>query len=369
MINKLYLRTFILFFSIFTSTSFSYSTVLPEHIIIYPNEHGLVAKNVILDEIKSAHTSIQMSIYQIRDADIVKALCEKSNAGLDVDVMYEPTPYMHAFNQKTGDDTDLFLLLTNSNVHLHQRPENLKTLFPNGHYHARYIILDNSRFLLTTGNFDETTFDHCRDFGVVLTKEKNEAIFTTLAELFMRDIGDQSISDLPNYETLIIGPHFQREKILAYLAKSTKNIKMYQQFFNDTIIREYVESLIADKGIKVEIVMMAYPTNYDFDPNAEAQDFLSKAGADVRLMDHLYAHARAVIIDDMYALIGTTQMSPPSLEENREICIVIEGPSVEKLVQQFKNDQQLSLPLHMGRERAFTNQTDWSSVVLNSQPI
>ena len=99
---------------------------------------------------------------------------------------------------------------------------------------------------------------------------------------------------------------------------------MYQQFFNDTIIREYVESLISDKGVKVEIVMMAYPTNYHFDPNAEAQDSLSKAGADVRLMDHLYAHARAVIIDDLYALIGTTQMSPPSLEENRVICIVIE---------------------------------------------
>ena len=82
-------------------------------------------------------------------------------------------------------------------------------------------------------------------------------------------------------------------------------------------------------------------------------------------MDHLYAHARAVIIDD----IGTTQMSPPSLEENREICIAIEGPSVGKRVQQFKNDQQLSNSLHMGRERAFTNQTDGRSVVLHSQPI
>ena len=168
-----------------------------------------------------------MSIYQIRDADIVKVLCEKSNAGIDVDVMYEPTPYTHAFNQKRGDDTDLFSLLHNSNVQLHQRPENLKALFPKGHYHSRYIILDHSRFLLTTGNFDETTFDNYRDSGVVFTKEKNEAIFTTLAELFMRDIKNKSFYDLLNYETLIIGPHFQREKILAYLAKSTKNLKLH----------------------------------------------------------------------------------------------------------------------------------------------
>lgn len=211
--KKIYLHTVLLLISLFTPISFSYSTVFPESIIIYPNEHGLMAKNVILDEIKSAHTSIQMSIYQIRDADIVKALCEKSNAGIGVDVLYESIPYTHAFNQKTGDDTDLFSLLHNSNVQLHQRPENLITRFPKGHYHARYIILDNSLFLLTTGNFDKTTFDHCRDFGVVFTKEKNETIFTALAELFMRDIRNQSISDLLTYETLIIGPHFQRELV------------------------------------------------------------------------------------------------------------------------------------------------------------
>ena len=123
---------------------------------------------------------------------------------------------------------------------------------------------------------------------------------------------------------------------------------------------------MTEKGIMVEIVMMAYPTNYTSDPNEKTQDTLSAAGADVRLMDHLYAHGRAIIIDDKYALIGTTQLSPPSLDENREISLVIEGDMVAKLLSQFKADQALSHDLIAGRMQAISKKVDWSTLTLSS---
>ena len=324
---------------------------------------------MILNEIRSAQSTIQMSIYQIKDADIVEALCERSANGVAVDLMYEGHPYQHAFNQKTDSQDALFTSLFDSRITLHQRPENLQTAFPKGHYHARVIIVDNDRFLLTTGNFDETTFDHCRDFAVSFKKEKNPEVFDLCVAVFNRDISNQSISDLPDMETVLVGPHFQREKVIQFLSKATHKIKIYQQFFNDPVIRDHLATLISEKKIAVEIVMMAYPTNYNSDPNAETQDILAKAGADVRLMgadeepkDRLYGHARAVIIDDALALIGTTQLSPPSLDENREISIVIQGPLVDVLVQQFSEDHARAYGLTEGRERARNNKTDWNEI-------
>jgi cardiolipin synthase len=339
--------------------------VVPESLITYPiDEQGNYARDVLVQEIKAAKTSIQISIYQIKDAAIINALCERAEAGVQVDIIYEENPYQHAFNKAVKDQGDLLTQIINSPIRLHQRPENLKTAFPKGHYHARYIIIDKNRFLLTTGNFDETTFDHCRDFCVVFMKEKHEAIFKALLDLFDRDITNQPISDLPESKALIIGPHNQREKIVSYLEGAQRSVKMYQQFFNDPVIRDCVIKLIKEKGIKVEVVMMAYPTNYKSDPNAETQDALARAGADVRLMDHLYGHARAVIVDDTFALIGTTQLSPPSLDENREISIIIEGAVVSKLVEQFKKDQLLSYSVEEGRARALTKKMDWSQVIL-----
>ena len=364
--RKLFLKTLIVFTYLFTVITVANAMVMPEDIIVYPSENGIKAKRVILDEINAAQISIQMSIYQIKDAEIIQALCNKSEAGINVDVIYEETPYQHAFNQGVGADSDnLLAQIKSSKIRLHQRPENLKTLFPNGHYHARYIIIDNNRFLLSTGNFDGTTFDHCRDFCVIFSKDKNQVVFKALVDLFNRDIKNESIADLPESEDVIIGPHNQREKILSFLGRAKSNVKMYQQFFNDPAIKECVKTLIAG-GIKVELVMMAYPLGYELkDPSVETQNDLQAGAADVRLMDHLYAHGRAIIIDDTYAMIGTTQLSPPSLDENREISIVIEGLYFTKLVEQFSQDQAVSQAnLKEARDTALIKKVKWNEVVL-----
>lgn len=356
---------FIVIFNVFVLNSVFAQAISPDSLIIYPvDECGALARDRLIIEIQSAKKSIQMSIYQIKDVAIINALCERAAAGVKVDVIYEETPYQHAFNKVVKDQGDLLTQVFNSSIRLYQRPENLKRAFPKGHYHSRFIIIDQNRFVLTTGNFDETTFDHCRDFAVVFTKEKHEAVFNILLDLFNRDITNQSISDLSESDVLIVGPHNQREKIVSYLKGVQKSIKMYQQFFNDPVIRDCVIKLIKEKGIKVEVIMMAYPTNYKTDPNAETQDMLANAGADVRLMDHLYGHARAIIVDDMRALIGTTQLSPPSLDENREISIVIVGPVVAKLIDQFQRDKSMSYSLAEARVRALDKKVDWNKVTM-----
>lgn len=116
-----------------------------------------------------------------------------------------------------------------------------------------------------------------------------------------------------------------------------------------------------EKGVKVELLMMPYPSGYDKDPNILHQDRLQELGADVRLILDRYGHARAIIVDDESALIGTAQLSPPSLDENREVSLIIRGDVVTQLINQFQKDQAGAISLEEGRKRALGERRDWNS--------
>jgi phosphatidylserine/phosphatidylglycerophosphate/cardiolipin synthase-like enzyme len=81
----------------------------------------------------------------------------------------------------------------------------------------------------------------------------------------------------------------------------------------------------------------------------------------VNAEDKAYMHARAIIIDDK-ALIGTTSLSTLSLDLKRDLNFVIEGKTVETLVQQFDSDWDQVLSLEKGRQVAKEKEIDWKKL-------
>lgn len=332
-----------------------------DHLIIYPGENSQTAKEAILQEIRQATTSIQMSAYQLKEPDIIQALLQAALKGLNIEIILEKAPYQHAFN-KEKTETDTILMLLKAGVQFYWCPENIKEKYPKGHYHARYIFIDSKRFLLTTGNFDVSTFDHCRDFAVTFNKDKYPKEFWILQTLFKKDTHDEVFKSSSS-PFVIIGPQGQREKIIDFIKTTQKSLKLYQQYFNDPEIVQVISSLIKEKNIKVEILMMPYPTGYDkTDPNAETQDYLREKGARVELILDFYLHARMILVDDTWALIGTTQLSAPSLDHNREVNLIVKGPFVSELLKQFRKDQEKAVSLEVGRSKARELQVDWNHV-------
>jgi phosphatidylserine/phosphatidylglycerophosphate/cardiolipin synthase-like enzyme len=346
---------FILILLKLTATS---TSIKPDCLIIYPEHETQKARDLIIHEINQAKKHIQMSAYQMRDREVAEALINCTQRKVKVELILEENPYKHAFNQDNSQETILPRLIK-AGVTVYGRPQYLKDAHPKGHYHARYIIIDAKRFLLTTGNFDECTFDHCTDFALCFNKDDYPAEFEAIQTLFVKDANNERSAD-PIPSSVIIGPDHQREKIIAFLNTATHSIKLYQQYFNDPAIFETLAALMK-KGVKVELLMMAYPSGYDKDPNASSQDQLKNQGGDIRLILDRYAHARAIIVDDKSALVGTAQLSPPSLEENREISLIIQGPVVAQLVAQFQKDQTGAVPLEEGREKALKERKDWNT--------
>lgn len=337
-------------------------SIQADKLIIYPKHQGQSARSIIVGAISQASKSIQMSAYQMKDEATGKALIMAARRGVKIDLILEETPFKHDFNRDASQQKILPLLQGETNITLHKRPQFLKRKYPKGHYHARYIIIDQQTFLLTTGNFDRSTFEYCRDFAIVFTHDINPEAFKFLQNLFKNDIMDNPQSVSSPYG-VIVGPEGQKEKILRFIESARKSIKLYQQYFNDKDVLEKLITLI-QKGISVEMIMGPFPTNYNVDPNAEAQDQLQRAGADVRLILDLYAHGRAIIVDDKRALVGTAQLSPPSLKENREVSIIVEGSVVDELIQQFMEDKKSSVSLEQGRRKALERKVDWNELVL-----
>ncbi len=343
---------------------FSYFTVCfaaiePDCLIVYPEQGLQRAKDLIIHEINQAERNVQMSAYQMKDPDIAAALVGCTQRNVKVELMLEENPYEHDFNRDNSQETILPKLIE-AGVIIYGRPQYLKDQHSKGYYHARYILIDQKRFLLTTGNFDECTFDHCRDFAVGFNRDSYPQEFDSIQTLFINDASNEPLT-IPVPVSVIIGPDQQREKIISFLNTAEKSIKLYQQYFNDPVVLDALTKLIIEKRVKVELLMMPYPTGYDKDPNIFAQDQLKELGADVRLILDLYGHARAIIVDNKSALIGTAQLSPPSLKENREMSLIIEGSVVAQLIAQFQNDQTRSVSLEEGRKRALEEKRDWNS--------
>lgn len=341
--------------------------IVADRLIIYPEHQGKKAQDILLEYIHKARCAIQIAAYQIKDPALTQALIQKAKAGVKIDILIEPTPYLHSFNQSPAHHA--LAQLTEAGINIHEGPEYLKALHPTGHNHAKYIIVDGEHFILSTGNFDESTFDHCRDFAVVLNVRQHPEELSLLRELFVRDMRNQGYDwNTVCPKSIVVGPDGQREKVIQFLKEAKSSVKIYQQYCNDTAVIEAIEYLV-QKGVKVTLLMMPYPTNYENDSNTAAQDRLKEAGVNVGLIvGQNYIHARLIIVDDAQAWVGTMQLSEPSLDNNRELSFFIEGPTVKELVTQFEEDQKLAqTDLARARNEALQKRVDWNKVNLTKQ--
>lgn len=353
-----------LFFAILLS-SISYAAkdaIICDDLIIFPKDKTATAKLRIMNMINSAHQSIDLAAYQIKDPQIVDVLATRASRGIRVRLIIETNPLIHAFNK--AEQGPHLEKLREAGVEIHTFPPTRQGKKTNGHLHAKYMIVDGVKFVLCTGNFDETTFDHCRDFGVVISNNKeNKEQFKFLQDLFEGDWENNPRATASGHPSIYLGPENQREQIITFIKSAQKTLWLYQQYCNDPEIANVLVDL-KKKGVQIKLLMMPYPTSYDMDPNQKNQDSLAKAGVNVKLLsvkDKTYVHARSIIVDGAVALVGSANLSALSLDKNRDLSVLIKGKALETLKKQFSNDWSKAITLEKGRQEALEQKVDWNN--------
>ncbi|MGD0066813.1 MAG: putative Ig domain-containing protein [Streptosporangiaceae bacterium] len=269
-------------------------------LLILPDQ----GENAIYNFVNSATSSIDVTIYELKDTTLENDLVSREKAGVNVRVILDQA-------QKTYN-TPAYNVLTAGGVGVTYS----STAFT--YTHQKTITVNNAESYISTGNFDNTYYATSRDYGVFDTNASDVA---AIVAVFNADYAKTSITPSDGTD-LVWSPTDSQTQLLALIngAKSTLDIE--QEEFSDSTL---VNAVVADakRGVTVRVVLED-PSSYSSEVNE-----VTAAGGKVTGYSSttgFYIHAKTVIAD--YGLstakvfVGSENFSSGSLNDNRELGLI-----------------------------------------------
>ena len=316
------------------------SSSLPEEwdvsgICIFPEAH----RKPWLDAIGQAKKSLRLAAYRLSDPEVIKALVTAAGKGIDVTLLVEPDFEKNERSENIASPLDV--LKAHNKIKVHHLSKKFKQS------HHKVIIVDEQWAMVSSGNLDAESFDGinkpaenliekpARDFSITVTEPE---MVKEIITVFDADIKDEAVT--PSHPQLVWGPDTQRKTFLTMIRSAKKTIHIYQQSIQDEEIAKALAEA-AKKGVKVELLMIPFPFNKKADYNVPNQDLIRKAGGVVHLCNHLYIHAKAMVIDEEVMYIGSCNCYAPSLDETRELGVITNDKTqITKVLSVFEADKQ-----------------------------
>jgi cardiolipin synthase A/B len=106
---------------------------------------------------------------------------------------------------------------------------------------------------------------------------------------------------------------------------------------NDSMIEQAIVTA-AQRGVHVEVILPS-PSGSSSDSNSAGIATIKQGGVQVEEDSHLYMHAKIIVVDGHKAFVGSENISTQSLDQNRELGIIISATDVLNTLQQtFQKD-------------------------------
>ena len=276
----------------------------------------------LLDEIRAARRSIDLEVYIVTDDVILQALEDAQRRGVGVRVILEEQPFGGG-----GGQDEIFARLERAGIAV--RWGNPVFRFT----HIKAMVIDDAVAIIMNQNLTESAFTTNREFGVVTTRpdavQAAAAIFTA----------DWTRGAEPDPGPLVVSPTNARDQLLALVREARVSLDLYAEVLRDP---EMLEALAAavERGVHVRILVSP---SADF---AAEMAELAASGVEIRLSSSLYIHAKLIVADGERAFIGSQNLSATSLDQNRELGIIVDDPvSLARLTRIFTIDFRAGAPL------------------------
>jgi cardiolipin synthase len=286
----------------------------------------------LVDAIKNAQHSVWLEMYLLTDSSVINALEDAAGRGLDVRVMLEP---------KNSPDQTIARLNAAGVKAQETNPAFDANGGGYGYTHAKVMIVDDQVAYISSANYtlsalggSSSTTD--RDY---IVEDHEAADVSECAAIFTADWNRVSPS-LPD-PNLIVSPINARVKLLALIQSAHTSLHLEEEEMSDPAIIQAL-SAAAGRGVSVEVVVPQ--SNNASDVQGEQQ--LTQAGVKVTAIDssvgnNLYIHAKIIIADDTLAFVGSENVSTNSLDDNREVGVLVaNSQAIQQLEQTFEIDFQ-----------------------------
>ena len=267
----------------------------------------------MLREIRHAQRRIFVCTYILTHRSVVHALQRAATEGVDVYVLLEHFPYGMGRQPEAMRNV---LQAAGVNVR-----------WASGRFtftHAKYLVIDDRLALVSTANLSRSGFESNRDFVVVDRAPKD---VREVSNLFRRDWDFRPERGIQRF---VISPENARGVLDTLLAGAHHSVDIYAEEVDDPATERLLVAL-QRRGLRVRVLVPA-------GERSRGILYLTRGRVSVRVLSHPYIHAKAIVVDRARAFVGSENLSTTSLDQNRELGILIKGGPLTALLRTFEHD-------------------------------
>jgi len=271
----------------------------PVQLLIEPD----AGRAAVLDLLASARTSLWMEMYLLTDDDAIAALAGRAAAGCDVRVILEPAPY-----QQAGANQAAYDRLAAAGV-------DVRWSLPRFTYtHAKAFTVDHARLVVLTLNLTGSGLGGNREYVAV---DDDAADVGAAEAIFAADALGAGTAPAGR---LVTSPESSRPTLLALVAGARTSLALETEELTDG---EVVSALL-DARARGVAVTLAWPGP----AQGAGAPFtaLLAAGALVRAVSVPSIHGKVVVADGHALYLGSANLSPTSLDADRELGLLLAQP-------------------------------------------
>lgn len=292
--------------------------------------------SVITSAIQGAQKSVWVEMYLLTDSKIISALEEAAHNHIDVRVMLETHPY----GGGSVSPTETLDRLQAAGVQTRStNPAFALT-------HEKGMVIDNKTAYITTANYTLSALGSSRstknrEYGIIDTNMQD---VQSVTDIFNADWNRSSfqLSD-PN---LVVSPINSRMTFESLIDSAHKSLQIEAEEMQDSALEQALTKA-AQRGVQVQVILPSPSSTSSesagSDSNSQGIQTIKQGGVQVEEDSHLYMHAKIIVVDGQKAFVGSENISSASLEQNRELGILVSDQGVLNTLQQtFQQDWQNS---------------------------
>ncbi len=194
--------------------------------------------------------------------------------------------------------------------------------------HAKYFISDD-QWMLSTGNATKSSYSKNREFFVF---GQDAQVHQDLVSIFDADFHQKSLST--PVQKITFSPINARSRIIRSLKEAKREIIIFSASVSDPEILELLKKR-KEEGIAILLCVGDLPKA------SEISRFADLLGPEITYIQAKkpYVHAKSILIDQTYLLVGSMNLTANSLDHNREVGLILQNNSIVKPLRELITTQ------------------------------
>jgi cardiolipin synthase A/B len=278
-----------------------------------------------LDLIGGARASIDLTMYELFDPRVERALAAAARPGVHMRVLLHRGYY----SEREATNAAGYRYLSRRGVHVRYAPTYFALT------HQKTLTVDGRESAIMTLNFDGL-YSSTRDYAVL---DRQPADVAAIIAAFDADYASHRATASTGTGDLVWSPH-AAASVLSLIGAAQHSLDLENEELAYAPARDAL-CASARRGVAVRVVM-TYASEW-------REDFaqLRSCGVSIRLYhgQRYYIHAKLLVIDGRCALVSSQNLSTGSLQYNRELGITLRTKDlVSRLAADFDADYRRAAP-------------------------